>query len=1425
MVRYSILGPVELCDGERGVGVGGPRQVALLALLLVNAGRAISADRLIDALWSDLSRVGASKRLQVAITRLRRTLDRDGGQGEPVLRTVAGGYLLAVRPGELDAEVFEQRVQEGRRALQAGDPARGRDAFSEALGMWRGPALAQVAYEEFAQPEIRRLEELRLAALEARVDCELRLGEQGGVVGELEGLVAAHPGRERLAGQLMLAMYRCGRQGDALEVYARTRAYLSGELGLEPGPALQTLQGEILAQSPALQPLPAESGAAAGVDAPAQQAGVLPTGVVTFVLTDVESSTGLWDADPDAMAAALELLEELIAHGVEHHEGRLLKERGEGDATLSVFERASDAVACAAELQRAVAAAEWPSQLDLRLRIALHSGEAQERSGDYFGAVLNRAARLRSLAAGGVTVVSQSTAELVRDRLPQDLALVDVGRHELRGLSRPERVYELRATQGASDGAPGHFGAPVRLALPRSLQTPTGSPFVGRAARSARAAAGLLERECECGRLERAISAAVDGAGSVVAIEGEAGIGKTSLVAHATGCGSSAGMRVLTARGGELEREFAYGVVRQLFEVLLASATPEDRERWLAGAAGLSAPVLSSVPVGDGVGQEPSSVLHGLYWLSANLSVEQPLVIAVDDAQWADTASSRFLSYLAPRVGELAVVIVYASRVGEGASGALPAVTEPELVNTVLRPAVLTEPAVALLIEQLLDRPSSQQFTRACHVATGGNPFLLHELLRALEGDDVVPDDANVTRVDDIAPTTIALATLARLRRLGPAANDLACALAVLGRSAELRHAAALAQQDDAVAVQAADVLTAAGVVRDGRPLEFIHPIVRTTVYNALALAKRAGSHKRAARLLAQDGVVDVALAPHLLVTEPSGDRWVVERLRAAAHEVLERGAPDAACTYLERATREPAPPADRLALLLALGSAELQVGKPTALARLQVVLQGASDVHTRLAAAQELVWALVYAGRVQDAVKLSTEVVAGIPDEDEELALRMQADLVAVAQFAPMFAKPVIDGLARYEDRLRGKTSGERQVLACLAFRAAHRGETAPKTASLALLALANGDLLHDHYQSRSPAYFLAVLALLFTDWLDEAERYFDLAIDEARKRGFAADSGGAAGCRCHVLIRQGRLAQAEAEALSTLAANEPHAVARVTLLSCVLLTMTERSDARAAELFLTKHALDGDLSGVPMCDVLLFCRGQLRLACGDPAAALRDFQALHRLQTLSGLDTPAIPSRACQALAHLQLGDRDAARALAEEELQRARRWDTPSALGFALRTAGLVEGGARGIELLEESVARVEQSPAAYERACCLTELGAALRRAGQRRAALQRLREGLDLADRCGALRLAGRARDELVALGARPRRAALSGRDALTPSERRVAQLAADGLSNRDIAQALFVTLRTVEAHLTHTYMKLDINARQQLADAMATPDR
>ena len=251
MSRFRVLGPVEVWADERRLVLGGPRQVALLAFLLLHANRAASADAVIDAVWGT-QRAGAAKRLQMAISRLRRALEPLDERDEPRLRTAAGGYLLAVRPGELDAHVLADRVKDARRMLEHDDPAGARRLLADALELWRGPPLAEVAFEDFAQAEIRRLEELHLSALETRIDADLQLGRHGELIAELEGLLAEQPTRERLAGQLMTALYRSDRQADALEVYQRTRAHLAEQLGLETGPALQAIQAQILEHSPDL---------------------------------------------------------------------------------------------------------------------------------------------------------------------------------------------------------------------------------------------------------------------------------------------------------------------------------------------------------------------------------------------------------------------------------------------------------------------------------------------------------------------------------------------------------------------------------------------------------------------------------------------------------------------------------------------------------------------------------------------------------------------------------------------------------------------------------------------------------------------------------------------------------------------------------------------------------------------------------------------------------------------------------------------------------------------------------------------------------------------------------------------------------------------------------------------------------------------
>ena len=934
----------------------------------------------------------------------------------------------------------------------------------------------------------------------------------------------------------------------------------------------------------------------------------------------------------------------------------------------------------------------------------------------------------------------------------------------------------------------------------------------------------LLEREHELARLDASIAAAAGGDGWVVALEGTAGIGKSALLAEAVRRANDAGMLVLGARGGELEQGFGYGVVRQLFDGPLMAMAQADRDRVLGGAAGLATSALSLAEPGAHDADEPGAVLHGLYWLTANLAAEQPLVVAVDDAHWADAASVAFLSYLSRRVEGLALLVVYATRLCEGCSESLPLVADTGLRGATLRPAELTEDATVELVGRLLGDDSSPEFARACRVATAGNPFLLHELLRALHSDGIAPDAAGAQRVAQIAPGTISRATLARLRRLGAPATRLAFATAVLGKSAELRHASALAALDLESAGVAADALTSAGILAVGRPLQFIHPVVRTTIYAEIPAAQRAASHKRAVLLLEREAVAPADLAPHLMATEPAGDQGIVRRLVAAAEDVRDRGARDAGCAYLERALAEPPRPEDRADIICALGSMELWAARPRAVAHLREALDGDLSPHLEAAAALDLVVALCITESVVEGIDLVDARIAKIAgDGDVEVAMQLEGFLACAAQLSPATSATVRPRLAPYEGRLRGESTGERLLLASMAFDAAHRPGSPERAVELAELAVGGGQMLSEAFgpPGHSANYMLAVWALVCAERLERADELYTRAIERARTTGSLLGFLTATGCRCQVRLRLGRIAEAEAEARTCIeAADNTWVIGRPMLIACVLDAMVEREDLAACHAFLAEHGVDEDMTSIAMASRLLFSRGHLRLAAGDPAGALRDFEQILERDVRSGLQTAAVPTRASAALACAQLGDHGRAGQLARDQLARARAWGTPAALSFALRTAGIVARGEDGLALLAEAAAVVADSPARYERARSLTEYGAALRRAGRRRDAREPLRAALELADRCGARRTAARAREELLATGARPRRAARSGADALTPSERRVCGLAADGLSNRDIAQALFVTVRTVEGHLTQAYMKLGISSREQVADAL-----
>jgi DNA-binding SARP family transcriptional activator len=276
-MRFQILGPLEISDGSGTVHLGGGKQRAVLALLLLRANEIVSTDALVEGLWGEAPPATAAKIVQNYVSQLRKALDRPG---DVLVTHGSSGYSLRVGTDELDADRFERLFDEGRRALADGQPEEASRKLREALALWRGPPLSDFAFDSFAQTEIARLEERRLVALEERIEADLALGRAADLVAEIESLVAQHPLRERLRAELMLALYRSGRQAEALHVFQDARRKLVDELGVEPGPALQQLQRAILAHDPSLGPAGATRSGTASEPGQATPAGRLPSRVV-----------------------------------------------------------------------------------------------------------------------------------------------------------------------------------------------------------------------------------------------------------------------------------------------------------------------------------------------------------------------------------------------------------------------------------------------------------------------------------------------------------------------------------------------------------------------------------------------------------------------------------------------------------------------------------------------------------------------------------------------------------------------------------------------------------------------------------------------------------------------------------------------------------------------------------------------------------------------------------------------------------------------------------------------------------------------------------------------------------------------------------------------------------------------------------------
>ena len=934
---------------------------------------------------------------------------------------------------------------------------------------------------------------------------------------------------------------------------------------------------------------------------------------------------------------------------------------------------------------------------------------------------------------------------------------------------------------------------------------------------SPRGRGALLEREDELGAMTRSLRGARASEGSLTMIDAASGLGKTRLIEEAIATSGALQMQALTATGGELEREFAFGLAIQLFERRLARAPEATRERLLSGPAALARPLLEGARANeDGF----YGYLHGLYWLAANLADERPALLAIDDAQWSDRMSLRFLHYLAQRVGRLSLAIVVA--VGRGD----PPRRDPlidELAahpyTTTLRPRPLSPEAVARQLRESRFPDAAPAFAQACHDATGGNPFLLERLASELAAGGVPPDEESASAVLELGARSIAPGVLVRLRRLGAEPLELARAVAVLGDDSELWHATQLSRLGPDQAVRAADALMAACVLEEGEPLRFVHPIVRAALGRERSEPERADAHRRAAQLLLDEDAPADRVAAQLLLARRDADPRAVEVLCAAGRDSMSAGAPGRAVLLLRRALEEPPTREQRPDVLLALGRAEGAAGEAEAVERLTGAVSLISDPEKRAAAALAAGRTQLAHGHWSDAARMLKDGLEQVNGSEGSLAARLECAHAAVSSLAVGAIAPQV--AVRLDDPALAETRAGRARLAYAAAERATRGEPAAAVRELAVRALANGALL-DEETADGFFYYMAVWALTLAEDIQTAELAITAAIEDARRRGSVLGFATASHFRAIAVLRRGRVDDAAEDAGSALAARRrgwgfTPAAATGTLVECHI----ERGDWEAAGSALDAHTQETGRPD-PGTYQLVATRGRLALVQMRPRQALDDLLEAGRLQSEFGWRNPSVyPWRSLAAAAALQLGDREQAQALVEEELALATSFGAPGAIGQALGGVAALAEGAAAVEVREEAVRVLEGSQAALRRARAAVELGAALRRAGKSRDAREPLRRGLDLAHRCGARALVARAREELVAAGGRPRRQATTGVDALTPRERQVAGLAAQGMSNREIAEALFVTLKTVEWHLRRSYEKVGVQSRRQLGAAMA----
>lgn len=878
------------------------------------------------------------------------------------------------------------------------------------------------------------------------------------------------------------------------------------------------------------------------------------------------------------------------------------------------------------------------------------------------------------------------------------------------------------------------------------------------------------------------------GSGQAVVLVGPTGAGKTRLLAEAIEQAAQSGLKVLRSRASEADRTVPYGAIRQLAESL-GREEPHPEQ-------------LGNLP--DGPVQDEMSAALRWYWYMADLAARSPLALCIDDLHWADEPSVKVLDVLRVRLADVPILLVAATR-------ELPPTwaADSAVIQIPVRP--LESDGLAAMLTEILGG-AGPGLIEACMDVTQGNPLLVRELARALRaaghGADV---SAGVVR--GMVPETIVVSTHARLASFGPDAVAVAEALALLGDGHDLAPVAELADLDPEAASEAIDRLAADGMLQPGRPVAFEHPLLLAAVRDSIPASRRSGLHLRAMRLFgATTGGLDRASA-HALLTDPSGSDEVLAILRDGARRALERAAPHTAVAYLRRALAEPPKPDDEAGVILDLATAAYAAQEPDALDLAQLAVERSRDADEAITAALGAGHLLTMSGRGRDAAGLLLET--------------MDAEGVSPASREAAFGAAVIWSTSSIDARdpvrsLLAEASVRAATAECpLPLRAVEAVElavatgSASETVDMAQRAWADGDLLAQTGSDQPFVHSVALAAAVAGD-IELLDAWGTSLLDAAARAGSLLGRLISVVWPAWSREANGDLAASEAYARECIELSARAGIPIATSIPVVVLarSLLPRSGPEAAAKALDlvpAVARNPDLITTPM---FWLTRAAANCELGrfqDVLVDVRDVQRWQRRWPAPKGGWTFWEPLAVEA--HLARGDHDQAREIAEAGLHNAREFGARRPVVQALRALALTSSAEERCVLLTEAMSLASLGGCGADEATLL--LCRAAGRDGSE--AIDDLQSALAICDRTGAAHVASKAVDALTRLGVRPRRAAVSGIHSLTPAERRVVDLAARGQTNRAIAEALFITEKTAETHLTNAYRKLGIRSRAQLA--------